>query len=92
MTDDTSTRDPGSDHIVHLPDDPARTVVWEGDYTHRSVFTDVSLSNLLRADGFSIEVVHPRYLPYSMRGRLLKPAWIVQAYLSSLVRAGLGSC
>ena len=33
------------------------------DYTHRSVFTDVSLPNLLRAQGFAIETVQPRYLP-----------------------------
>ncbi len=54
------------------------------DYTHRSVFTDVSLANLLRAHGFRIERVVPRFLPYSMRGsRLPITRWAVRAYLRS---------
>jgi SAM-dependent methyltransferase len=54
------------------------------DYTHRSVFTDVSLPNLLRAHGFAIDRVTPRFLPYSMRGTKLpiRP-WTVRAYLRS---------
>jgi SAM-dependent methyltransferase len=54
------------------------------DYTHRSVFTDVSLPNLLRAHGFAIDRVEPRFLPYSMRGTKLpiRP-WTVRAYLRS---------
>jgi SAM-dependent methyltransferase len=54
------------------------------DYTHRAIFTDVSLPNLLRSRGFSIDVVRPRFLPYSMRGvRGSVPAWLVRAYLAS---------
>ena len=54
------------------------------DYTHRSVFTDVSLPNLLRAHAFVIDRVEPRFLPYSMRGTKLpiRP-WTVRAYLRS---------
>ena len=54
------------------------------DYTHRAVFTDVSLPNLLRAHGFQIDHVQPRFLPYSMRGSKLpiRP-WTVRAYLRS---------
>lgn len=57
------------------------------DYTHRSVFTDVSLPNLLRAHGFAIDRVDPRFLPYSMRGTKLpiRP-WTVRAYLRSPFR------
>ena len=54
------------------------------DYTHRSVFTDVSLPTLLRAHGFRIERVVPKFLPYSMRGsRLPITRWAVRAYLRS---------
>jgi hypothetical protein len=54
------------------------------DYTHRSVFTDVSLPALLRAHGFDIDLVQPRFLPYSMRGtRLPIREWTVRAYLRS---------
>jgi SAM-dependent methyltransferase len=57
------------------------------DYTHRAVFTHVSLSNMLRAQGFDIEACEPRFLPYSMRETRwpIRP-WLVRAYLKSPVR------
>lgn len=61
------------------------------DYTHRSVFTDVSLPNLLRSRGFAIELVQPKFLPYSMRdvqGTI--PSWMVRAYLASPVKPRAG--
>ena len=52
------------------------------DYTHRSIFTDVSLPALLRSAGFTIETVKPRFAPYSMqRVRIPVAAWLVRAYL-----------
>jgi len=52
------------------------------DYTHRAVFTDVSLAALLRAHRLSIELVQPRFLPYSLRGaRAFVHPWLVRAYL-----------
>ena len=61
------------------------------DYTHRSVFTDVSLPNLLRAHGFAIDRVDPRFLPYSMRGTKLPiRRWTVRAYLRSPFRPMAG--
>lgn len=61
------------------------------DYTHRSIFTDVSLAALLRAHGFAIERVVPRFLPYSMRGtRLPITQWLVSAYLRSPIRPMAG--
>ncbi len=57
------------------------------DYTHRSIFTDVSLPALLRAHGFTIDRVQPRFLPYSMRGtRLPIAGWLVAAYLRSPIK------
>ncbi len=54
------------------------------DYTHRSVFTDVSLANMLRSHGFRVERSMPRFLPYSMRDvRARVPPWLVRAYLRS---------
>lgn len=54
------------------------------DYTHRSIFTDVSLPALLRAHGFDIDEVKGRFLPYSMRdSRLPIRRWLVRAYLHS---------
>jgi SAM-dependent methyltransferase len=54
------------------------------DYTHRAVFTDVSLPAMLRAQGFHIDDVRARFLPYSMRdSRLPIRPWLVRAYLHS---------
>lgn len=57
------------------------------DYTHRSVFTHVSLPALLRAHGFGVDHVEPRFMPYSMQGsRLPISGWLVRAYLRSPIR------
>ena len=61
------------------------------DYTHRSVFTDVSLPNMLRSHGFTINSCKPRFLPYSMRNvRGSVPGWLVRAYLHSPYKPGAG--
>ncbi len=61
------------------------------DYTHRSVFTDVSLAALLRSRGFDIERSEPRFLPYSMQNRRWPiRSWLVRAYLRSPVRPWAG--
>jgi SAM-dependent methyltransferase len=57
------------------------------DYTHRAIFTDVSLPALLRSKGFAIEDVRPRFLPYSMRAmRVPIAGWLVKAYLLSPIK------
>ena len=54
------------------------------DYTHRSVFTDVSLPALLTAHGFRINSVHAKFLPYSLqRARVPITSALVTAYLHS---------
>jgi SAM-dependent methyltransferase len=61
------------------------------DYTHRSVFTDVSLPALLRAHGFRILEVRPRFLPYSMQSaRVPITSFLVSAYLRSPVKPRAG--
>ncbi len=61
------------------------------DYTHRAIFTDVSLAALLRSEGFAVERVEPRFLPYSMQGTALPIApWLVRLYLRSPIRPGAG--
>ncbi|RIK91693.1 MAG: methyltransferase type 11 [Proteobacteria bacterium] len=52
------------------------------DYTHRTVFTHVSLADLLRAHGFEIERVEPRFLPLSFKSRLPTWPWLVRLYLA----------
>jgi len=61
------------------------------DYTHRAIFTDASLPALLRANGFAIDCLVPRFLPYSMRhSRLPIRRWLVRAYLRSPLKPGAG--
>ncbi len=61
------------------------------DYTHRSIFSHVSLANLLRAQGFHIEKVMPRFMPYSLREMPLPiPAWLIRLYLASPIKPFAG--
>ena len=82
---------PGGRLIVVQPNFRYAASRYFDDYTHRSVFTDVSLPNLLRAQGFRIDHVQPRFLPYSMRGsRLPIRSWTVRAYLRSPIKPMAG--
>ncbi|MBI4604507.1 MAG: class I SAM-dependent methyltransferase [Planctomycetes bacterium] len=56
------------------------------DYTHVRVFSHVSLADYLEAQGFELERVTPRFLPFSMRSRLPKWRALVWLYLRSPVR------
>jgi SAM-dependent methyltransferase len=61
------------------------------DYTHHSIFTDISLPALLRAHGFRIIKVQPKFLPYSMQGsRLPITPFLVNAYLKSPIKPMAG--
>jgi len=82
---------PGGRLLVIQPNFRYASRHYFDDYTHRSVFTDVSLPNLLRAHGFAIDRVERRFLPYSMRGTKLpiRP-WTVRAYLRSPFRPMAG--
>lgn len=75
---------PGGRFLVIQPNFRLAWRSYYDDYTHRSVFTDVSLPAMLRSRGFTIDAVKPRFLPYSMRDtRLPITSWFVRAYLRS---------
>jgi cyclopropane fatty-acyl-phospholipid synthase-like methyltransferase len=75
---------PGGRFLVVQPNFRYAWTSYFDDYTHRSIFTDVSLPAMLRAQGFGIERVEARFLPYSMReaGVPIR-GWLVRAYLAS---------
>lgn len=78
---------PGGRFIIVQPNFRYAAREYFDDYTHRSVFTDVSLPNLLRSHGFTIDELQPRFLPYSMRNTRWPIApWLVRAYLRSPIR------
>jgi len=82
---------PGGRLLIVQPNFRFAAKQYFDDYTHRSVFTDVSLPNLLRAHGFRIDHVQPRFLPYSMRdSRLPIRSWTVRAYLRSPIKPMAG--
>jgi len=56
------------------------------DYTHRLIFTDVSLRDALVAWDFEILKVIPRLLPFSMQSRLPKVPALISLYLRLPVR------
>ena len=51
------------------------------DYTHKFVFSHVSVADFLSARGFDVEKVVPRFLPFSMKSRLPSSAFLVRIYL-----------
>jgi len=53
------------------------------DYTHRTVFTDVSLSDWLDASGFEVVECVPRFLPLTVKSRLGGLSFLVPLYLRS---------
>src|SRR5262249_18445885 len=60
------------------------------DYTHVRIFTHVGLSDLLRAYGFLISKVVPRFLPFSMKSKMPKSPFLVRFYLRSPIKPFAG--
>ena len=52
------------------------------DYTHRTIFTDQSLTAWARAAGLEPVVSKPRFLPFSMNSRLPTTYWLTRLYLA----------
>jgi hypothetical protein len=50
-------------------------------YDHRLGLTHLSLSEILELKGFTLERVIPKFLPYSVNGRLPSHPLLVQVYL-----------
>jgi SAM-dependent methyltransferase len=56
------------------------------DYTHRAIFTDVSLSDWLRTAGLRIHTSIPRFLPLTIKSRAADFTWLMPLYLRSPLR------
>ena len=52
------------------------------DYTHRTVFTSVSMEGWIGAAGLDPVVVRPRYVPLTMRSRLPNSYALTKLYLA----------
>jgi SAM-dependent methyltransferase len=51
------------------------------DYTHRTIFTDVSLGDWLSASGFNVVKMTPRFLPLSVKSSAGALSFLVPLYL-----------
>lgn len=51
------------------------------DYTHVSVYSDVSMCDFLRAHGFRILSCQPGFLPFSIKSRFPVAPWLIRLYL-----------
>jgi SAM-dependent methyltransferase len=56
------------------------------DYTHKKVFTHVSLADYFLANGFEIIKVYPKFLPFSLKSRLPKSYILTKLYLNSFYK------
>jgi len=60
------------------------------DYTHVTIFTDRSLSDVIAAAGLEIVKVTPKFIPFSLKSRLPVVPFLIRLYLRSPVRPFAG--
>ena len=51
------------------------------DYTHVTVYSDISLCDFLRANGYRVISSTPGFLPLSLKSRFPVAAWLIRFYL-----------
>jgi SAM-dependent methyltransferase len=60
------------------------------DYTHVSVWTDVSIADFLAAHRFEVERLEPRFLPLTVKSRLPVHPALIRLYLASPIKPMAG--
>ena len=56
------------------------------DYTHKKIFTHISLRDFFQANGFETIKVHPKFLPFSLKSRLPKSYILTKLYINSFYK------
>lgn len=56
------------------------------DYTHKTIFTHVSLSDLMQEHGFKPIKIMPKFLPLTLKSRLPKSYYLTKLYLHSPIK------
>jgi hypothetical protein len=56
------------------------------DYTHKKIFTHISLNDFFQANGFEAIKVLPKFLPFSLKSRLPKSYFLTKLYLHSFYK------
>lgn len=73
---------PGGRFIAVQPNFRLEPRRYFDDYTHRTAFTDNGFQDFLRAYGWKILHVEPRFTPFTMKSRLPTAAWLIRLYLA----------
>lgn len=74
---------PGGQLVILQPNYRRACREYFDDYTHISVYSDVSLSDFLRANGYVILECRPGFLPFSIVSRLPVNRQLIRLYLWS---------
>jgi SAM-dependent methyltransferase len=56
------------------------------DYTHVSIYSHISLTDFLTANGYEVTYVAPRFLPLTVKSRMPVSPWLIAAYLASPIK------
>lgn len=56
------------------------------DYTHKKIFTHISLRDFFQANGFETIKIYPKFLPFSLNSRLPKSYILTKLYLHSFFK------
>jgi SAM-dependent methyltransferase len=56
------------------------------DYTHIAVYSHISLSDFLTANGYEVIEAVPRFLPLTVKSRMPVWSWLIAAYLASPIK------
>lgn len=56
------------------------------DFDHKSIYSHVSLTDYLAANGYEVFLVEPRFMPLSVKGRLPIKPFLIRAWLASPVK------
>lgn len=81
---------PGGKFLILQPNFRHAHKNYFDDYTHVSVWTDVSLTECLRSDGFRIDRVIPKFLPFSLDSNFPVHPLLIRLYLWSPWRPRAG--
>ena len=60
------------------------------DYTHRTIFTDLSMVDWFQSKGFTTEIKRPRFMPFSVKRTSGSLHWLIPLYLRSPLKPFAG--
>jgi SAM-dependent methyltransferase len=73
---------PGGRLIVVQPNFRLEPRRYFDDYTHRTAYTDNGFRDFLRASGYAIDHVEPRFTPFTMQSRFPVSETLIRLYLA----------